>query len=185
MSGRWAAVTKSPLTGTVTDSHQGGLTAARLHWAGLDGLVFSGRSERPVYAFVEDGEVSLRDASETWAMGIHATVGIAIGNLGNVHQALGDFQKAISCQERALALMKQLGSHAGVGRALGNLGLTYSDMGEFAKALSYMEQSLALREKIGDRAGVAATLGNIGGVYEWLGDSAKALSYAERGSRFS
>jgi aldehyde:ferredoxin oxidoreductase len=74
MSGRWAAVTKSPLTGTVTDSHQGGWTAARLRWAGLDGLVFSGRSERPVYAFVEDGEVSLRDASEIWELGIHATV---------------------------------------------------------------------------------------------------------------
>ena len=29
MSGRMAAVTKSPLTGTVTDSHQGGWSAAR------------------------------------------------------------------------------------------------------------------------------------------------------------
>ena len=35
MSGRWAAVTRSPLTGTVTDSHQGGWTAARLRWAGI------------------------------------------------------------------------------------------------------------------------------------------------------
>ena len=45
MSGRWAAVTKSPLTGTVTDSHQGGWTAARLRWAGIDGLIFKGRAE--------------------------------------------------------------------------------------------------------------------------------------------
>ena len=74
MSGRWAAVTKSPLTGTVTDSHQGGWTAARLRWAGLDGLVFSGRSERPVYAFVSEGQVELRDASEIWGRDIHETV---------------------------------------------------------------------------------------------------------------
>ncbi len=74
MSGRWACVTKSPLTGTVTDSHQGGWTGARLRWAGLDGLVFEGRAERPVYAFVEDGQVSLRDASEVWGKGIHETV---------------------------------------------------------------------------------------------------------------
>ena len=74
MSGRWAAVTKSPLTGTVTDSHQGGWTAARLRWAGLDGLVFAGRSERPVYAFVSEGRVELRDASEIWGKGIHETV---------------------------------------------------------------------------------------------------------------
>jgi len=74
MSGRWACVTKSPLTGTVTDSHQGGWTGARLRWAGLDGLVFVGRAERPVYAFVEDGRISLRDASLVWGRGVHETV---------------------------------------------------------------------------------------------------------------
>jgi len=74
MSGRWACVTKSPLTGTVTDSHQGGWTGARLRWAGLDGLVFEGRAEKPVYAFIEDGQASLRDASEVWGKGIHETV---------------------------------------------------------------------------------------------------------------
>ena len=74
MSGRWAAVTKSPLTGTVTDSHQGGWSGARLRWAGLDGLIFAGRAERPVYAFVSEGEVELRDASEVWGKGIHETV---------------------------------------------------------------------------------------------------------------
>ncbi len=74
MSGRWAAVTKSPLTGTVTDSHQGGWTAARLRWAGIDGLIFSGRAERPVYAFAEDGRVELRDASELWGKGVHETI---------------------------------------------------------------------------------------------------------------
>jgi aldehyde:ferredoxin oxidoreductase len=74
MSGRWAAVTKSPLTGTVTDSHQGGWAAARLRWAGFDGLIFTGRAERPVYAFVEDGAVHLRDASDLWGKGVHETV---------------------------------------------------------------------------------------------------------------
>ena len=74
MSGRWACVTKSPLTGTVTDSHQGGWTAARVRWAGFDGLIFRGRSPKPVYAFIEDGRIELRDASEVWGRGIHETV---------------------------------------------------------------------------------------------------------------
>jgi aldehyde:ferredoxin oxidoreductase len=74
MSGRWAAVTKSPLTGTVTDSHQGGWAAARLRWAGFDGLIFAGRAERPVYAYVEDGEIQIRDASEVWGRGVHDAV---------------------------------------------------------------------------------------------------------------
>ena len=73
MSGRVAIVTKSPLTGTVTDSHHGGWSGARLKWAGMDGLVFDGKADNPVYAVVEDGEVELRDASHLWGKGVHET----------------------------------------------------------------------------------------------------------------
>ncbi|MDX1992577.1 MAG: aldehyde ferredoxin oxidoreductase family protein [bacterium] len=74
MSGRLAVVTKSPLTGTVVDSHQGGWSAARLRWAGFDGLIFTGASDKPVYAYVEDGKVELRDATDLWGMDVHQTV---------------------------------------------------------------------------------------------------------------
>ncbi|ELY60197.1 Aldehyde ferredoxin oxidoreductase [Natronococcus amylolyticus DSM 10524] len=73
MSGRIAICTKSPLTGTVTDSHHGGWSGARLKWAGFDGLLFEGEADEPVYAFVEDGEVELRDASHLWGKGVHET----------------------------------------------------------------------------------------------------------------
>jgi aldehyde:ferredoxin oxidoreductase len=74
MSGRMAVVTKSPLTGTVTDSHHGGWSAARLKWAGFDGLVFQGRAAKPVYAVVEKGQLTLHDASDLWGKGIHETI---------------------------------------------------------------------------------------------------------------
>ncbi len=74
MSGRLAVVTKSPLTGTVTDSHMGGWTAAKLKWAGFDGLVFKGKADKPVYAFVENGKVTLHDASDLWGKGVHETL---------------------------------------------------------------------------------------------------------------
>ena len=74
MSGRLAVVTKSPLTGTVTDSHMGGWSAARLRWAGFDGMIFSGKSDKPVYAYVTEDKVELLDASEVWGKGKHETV---------------------------------------------------------------------------------------------------------------
>lgn len=74
MSGRMAVVTKSPLTGTVTDSHHGGWSAARLRWSGFDGLVFKGKADKPVYAYVHDGTVELHDASAVWGMGVHDTI---------------------------------------------------------------------------------------------------------------
>lgn len=66
MSGRLCVVTKSPLTGTVTDSHMGGWTAARLKWAGVDNILIKGKSDQPVYLYIEDGKAELRDASSLW-----------------------------------------------------------------------------------------------------------------------
>jgi aldehyde:ferredoxin oxidoreductase len=74
LSGRLAACTKSPLTGTVTDSHHGGWSAAHLKWAGFDGLVFKGKAAKPTYALVENGKVTLKDASDLWGKGVHETV---------------------------------------------------------------------------------------------------------------
>jgi aldehyde:ferredoxin oxidoreductase len=74
MSGRMAVVTKSPLTGTVTDAHHGGWSGARLRWAGFDGLIFKGRAKNPVYAYIENGKVTLKNASKIWGKNIHDTV---------------------------------------------------------------------------------------------------------------
>lgn len=76
MSGRLAVITKSPLTGTIADSHMGGWTAAKLKWSGFDGLVFKGKADKPVYAYLEDGQVTLHDASDVWGKGIHETLKI-------------------------------------------------------------------------------------------------------------
>ncbi len=73
MSNRLCISGKSPLTGTIFDSHQGGWTGVRLKWAGLDGIVFEGVSEKPVYAYVEGGEVELRDASSLWGKTVGET----------------------------------------------------------------------------------------------------------------
>ena len=83
MSGRLAFVTKSPLTGTVTDSHMGGWSAARLRWAGFDALLITGKADSPVYLEVENGEVGIKDASEIWGKGIHDTVAHFGSDSGN------------------------------------------------------------------------------------------------------
>ncbi|HLE30199.1 MAG TPA: aldehyde ferredoxin oxidoreductase N-terminal domain-containing protein, partial [Anaerolineales bacterium] len=74
LSGRIAVCAKSPLTGTITDSHHGGWSGSRLKWAGLDGLVFSGKAEKPMYALVSDGEVKLYSATSLWGKSTHETV---------------------------------------------------------------------------------------------------------------
>src|SRR5512135_894621 len=74
LSGRLAIVTKSPLTGTVTDSHHGGWSAARLRWSGFDGLIFKGKAPKPVYVYIHDDQFEILDASDVWGKNVHETV---------------------------------------------------------------------------------------------------------------
>jgi aldehyde:ferredoxin oxidoreductase len=76
MSGRWACVTKSPLTGTVVDSHMGGWSGSRFRWAGLDALIVRGQSSQPVYLYIADGTVEIRDASDLWGKDTSETIRI-------------------------------------------------------------------------------------------------------------
>lgn len=76
MGNRLAVVTKSPLTGTITNSHMGGWAASRIRWAGFDGFVIKGKADRPIYLFVENGQVEIREASDIWGKGIHEVVQI-------------------------------------------------------------------------------------------------------------
>lgn len=59
---------RSPLTGIWTESNMGGHFGAELRAAGVDGLVISGRAEQPVYLYVHDGTVEIRDAGDLWGM---------------------------------------------------------------------------------------------------------------------
>lgn len=65
-NGRNAVGAKSPLTGGFGVGEAGGYWGAELKHAGLDGLVFEGVSENPVYLWVKDGEPELRDAGHLW-----------------------------------------------------------------------------------------------------------------------
>ena len=59
----------SPETGYYGDSNSGGFFGPELKHAGFDALVLVGTSKEPVYLWVEDGEVELRDAKDYWGMG--------------------------------------------------------------------------------------------------------------------
>ncbi|MGB2956936.1 MAG: aldehyde ferredoxin oxidoreductase family protein [Anaerolineales bacterium] len=63
---RMTAAAKSPLTGTIGDSQGGGFFPAELKFAGFDALVIKGKSPKPVYLWIKNGQYELRDASHLW-----------------------------------------------------------------------------------------------------------------------
>lgn len=65
-SGRNSAGAKSPLTGAFGEGEGGGDWGVKLRWAGYDGLVVTGVSENPVYLWINNDTVELRNASHLW-----------------------------------------------------------------------------------------------------------------------
>jgi len=65
-SNRFAAVAKSPLTGAFGESDCGGSWGGELKRAGFDGLIIRGRADSPVYLWISDDQIEIRDAFRLW-----------------------------------------------------------------------------------------------------------------------
>lgn len=63
---RAVVTTISPATDLLTYSSLGGFWAAELKYAGYDDIIISGKSPTPVYLWIKDNEVEIRDARHLW-----------------------------------------------------------------------------------------------------------------------
>jgi len=79
-SARFAAVTKSPLTGIMASSSCGGPFGMALRTAGWDGLILSGVSEAPTLLRIDEDGASFEDAAELWGLGTEAARGRIVDN---------------------------------------------------------------------------------------------------------
>lgn len=68
---RMMANAKSPLTDAIGDSQAGGYFPAEMKFAGYDALIFRGRAPHPMYLYIRDGHVELRDARHLWGKTTH------------------------------------------------------------------------------------------------------------------
>ena len=73
--GRHSVGARSPLTGGFGESEAGGYWGAELKKAGLDALVIAGCAPRPVYVWVQDGEIEIRPADDLWGRTTAETLG--------------------------------------------------------------------------------------------------------------
>ena len=81
-SGRYAVVTKGPLTGAIACSNSGGKFGAELKFAGYDLLIVHGKAAEPVYLHIVDDVVEILPAGDLWG----ATVWHTEETLKAIHQ---------------------------------------------------------------------------------------------------
>src|SRR6266851_754695 len=64
--GRNGVGAKSPLTNGFGNAEGGGYWGAELKRAGYDGIIVTGRAEKPAYVWIKGDQVEFRDASHLW-----------------------------------------------------------------------------------------------------------------------
>lgn len=67
-SGRHNVTCKSPESGIIGDANIGGFFGPEMRFAGIDRLIILGRAASPVYLYLEDGRIEIRDAAPYWGL---------------------------------------------------------------------------------------------------------------------
>ena len=65
---RYIVSARSPLTMGYGESEAGGFWGPELKMAGFEAIVVKGRSQEPVYLWIQDGEVEIRSADHLWGL---------------------------------------------------------------------------------------------------------------------
>lgn len=65
-SGRTMVITKSPLNGSLACSNVGGFFGHELKRAGYDAVIIEGKAQKPVYLWINDGNIEIRQAGHLW-----------------------------------------------------------------------------------------------------------------------
>ena len=81
-SGRMNISAKSPETGILGDANMGGFFPKAMKKSGFDRLVITGRADKPVFLFLTDGSVQIKDARKYWGLNVPDTQSALEQDLG-------------------------------------------------------------------------------------------------------
>ena len=164
-SGRYAVITKGPLTGAIACSNSGGKFGAELKFAGYDLMLIEGRSKNPVYLNIVDDTVEILPADDIWGTSVWNTEAwikethndplIKVASCGEAGENLCRFACIVNDLHRAAG-------RSGVGAVMGskNLkavacrgtkGIKAHDMKKFMEVVRETHEALAGNE---DRVGL-------------------------------
>ena len=125
-SGRNSVGAKSPLTGGIGFSEAGGFWGAELKRAGFDAIIVEGRSEKPCYIVIRDGQAEIRDGNAIWGKTTGEVEDIIKKELADEHIRVAQCGIAGENKVRYACVLNDL-SHAygrgGMGAVMGSKNL--------------------------------------------------------------
>ncbi len=75
---RYMVITKSPLTGAISNSNSGGDFPTWMKRTGFDLFIMTGKASKPVYIWVNEDQVEIRPADHLWGLDTHITTDLLL-----------------------------------------------------------------------------------------------------------
>lgn len=125
-SGRYMVVGKSPLTGGWGDANSGGFFSVELKRAGYDAVFFTGAARKPVWVYLKDGAVEIKDAAALWGKDVVATEAAIKAELGTARvqiAAIGPAGEKRSLISGIVTDAGRIAARSGLGAVMGSKNL--------------------------------------------------------------
>jgi aldehyde:ferredoxin oxidoreductase len=125
-TGRFEVTAKSPLTGYLGSSDCGGFWGAELKFAGYDHMVITGKAAKPVFIWIDNERVEIRDAASFWGKDTYDTQDLLRKELNNPEAKIACIGPAGENLVRFSTIQHDLGhsaSRTGMGAVMGSKNL--------------------------------------------------------------
>jgi aldehyde:ferredoxin oxidoreductase len=83
--GRFVVCGKGVITKLWAESNCGGFWGPELRYAGYDGLWLTGKADHPIYLWIQDGKLEIRDATHLWGQDTYQTQDSIIKEINQPH----------------------------------------------------------------------------------------------------
>ena len=133
-SGRTVVSTRSPMTCSTIgtnfhghgDTNMGGSFGPMLKYAGYDQLIIKGKSDKPIYLFINDDKIEFRDASHIWGLTTKQATKTLLNDIGDpdirisIIGPAGENLVRFAC---VLNSFSSAGGRTGIGAVMGSKNL--------------------------------------------------------------
>jgi aldehyde:ferredoxin oxidoreductase len=171
---RTHVMAKSPLGGLIGSSNMGGFFAPELAWAGFHHLVIKGKAEKPVYLWIHNGKIEIRDARNLWGKTTTETQWAIREEMGDEDiksMVIGPAGENLVRFANVMTGIKNSGGRTGMGAVMGSKNLkAIAARGTMDIKIAYPKEALDYNKRFIDQitsAKVNQTQGTLGTPFIW------------------
>jgi aldehyde:ferredoxin oxidoreductase len=171
---RTHVMAKSPLGGLIGSANMGGFFAPELAWAGFHHLVIKGKAEKPVYLWINNGKIEIRDGQHLWGKTTTETQWAIREELGDEDiksLVIGPAGENLVRFANVMTGIKNSGGRTGMGAVMGSKNLkAIAARGTLDIKIAHPKEALEYNKRFIDQitsAKVNQTQGTLGTPFIW------------------